>query len=46
VGRSRTYTVRPADRGRQVLCALVAGNDGGISSAPFDIHRSRVKIPR
>jgi hypothetical protein len=46
VGRSRTYTVRAADAGRQVLCELVAGNDGGVSSAPFDPRSSRRKIPR
>src|SRR3954470_18186795 len=45
VGRTSTYTVRKADAGRQVLCVIVASNDGGISSAPFDTH-SKVKIPR
>jgi hypothetical protein len=46
VGRSRTYTVRAADAGRRVLCELVASNDGGISSAPFDPRASSRKIPR
>jgi hypothetical protein len=45
VGRKSTYTVHREDAGRQVLCEIVASNDGGISSAPFDSH-SRVKIPR
>ena len=45
VGRTSSYTVRGRDAGRQVLCEIVASNDGGISSAPFDSH-SRVKIPR
>jgi hypothetical protein len=44
VSRKSTYTVRKADAGRQVLCVIVASNDGGISSAPFDTH-SKVKIP-
>jgi hypothetical protein len=38
--------VHQADAGRQVLCELVAANDGGVSSAPFDNRRSSVKIPR
>jgi hypothetical protein len=46
VGRGPTYTVRSADAGRQVLCELVASNAGGVSSAPFDIKVSSVKIPR
>jgi hypothetical protein len=45
VGRRSTYTVRKEDAGRQVLCEIVAGNDGGISTAPFDSH-SKIKIPR
>jgi hypothetical protein len=46
VGRSRVYTVRAADAGRRVLCELVASNDGGISSAPFDPRASSRTIPR
>jgi hypothetical protein len=45
VSRARTYTVRRADAGHPLVCAVEASNDGGIVSVPFATS-SIAKIPR
>ena len=35
VSRARTYTVRKADAGHPLVCAVEASNDGGIAMVPF-----------
>jgi secreted trypsin-like serine protease len=45
VSHARTYTVRKADAGHPLVCAVEASNDGGILTVPFATS-SIAKIPR
>jgi secreted trypsin-like serine protease len=45
VSRARTYTVRKADAGHPLVCAVEASNDGGTLSVPFGTA-SVAHIPR
>jgi Trypsin len=45
VARARTYRVARADRGRQLVCAIEASNDGGVADVPFGTS-AIVRIPR
>jgi hypothetical protein len=45
-GDGRSYKVKKADAGRQIVCSLEASNDGGYATAPFLNTTSKVKIPR
>lgn len=45
VGRARTYRVARADRGRQLVCAIEASNDGGVADVPFGAS-AIARIPR
>jgi hypothetical protein len=45
VSRARTYTVRSADAGHPLVCAVEASNDGGTLSVPFGTA-SVAHIPR
>jgi secreted trypsin-like serine protease len=45
VSRARTYTVRKADAGHPLVCAVEASNDGGVLSVPFATS-SVAHIPR
>jgi hypothetical protein len=45
-GHGRSYKVRKADAGRQLVCSLEACNDGGFANAPFLNTTSKVTIPR
>jgi hypothetical protein len=44
-GHAKTYRVRNADAGHQLVCSVTAKNDGGISDVPFGTS-AVAKIPR
>jgi hypothetical protein len=46
VGRHRSYVVKRADRGRELVCTVRASNAGGRSTAPFSPATSKLRIPR
>jgi secreted trypsin-like serine protease len=45
VSHAKSYTVRTADAGHQLVCSVIASNDGGILSVPF-ANSSVARIPR
>jgi hypothetical protein len=45
VSHAKTYTVTKADRGRQLVRAIEASNEGGVADVPFGTS-AIVRIPR